>query len=163
VDVILLILIALLGHDRFPVRESAHAHLARLVARDLAVDHLLEAEDNPCLEIATRARHLLGPWFERHADELVQLYLPAGWSGFPWIDSLPAEWPGRFEIVCELRGRAIAAGFKACAPEWPCYREATRLWLRDLVAARQPVAELLEVLCEGHRAYCRKHGYAVPP
>jgi hypothetical protein len=107
---------------------------------------------------------MVNAWYARHADEVVETQYPQGWNIFPWIDSLPDDWPGRYEVIHYYLKQAVAAGYpRSEGPLYSAYSEATRLWLRDLIAARQPVGRLLEILAEGHRAWCRRMGRPVPP
>jgi hypothetical protein len=157
---VLLLLLTLLGHPSFSVREGAHAQLARLAPLIWPTLAAAEEADDP--EIAAHCRVLVDQqWTKLSVTERqssVAQLRPAGWQKLPWLSSLP-EW-NRWYL-----DQAMSAGFSSSGPDWPAYREATRLWLLDMVEAGYTPRELqplLETMADGDREWCRKHGQPPP-
>lgn len=139
-----MILLALLGHDRFPVREASSSWLSQRV--DAALPALTLLERGPCPEAAYRAGVLVTSWIQEHADELSRTLLPTGWTCHPWISSKPPQhlWPvgvGSWwhDVECQYLDR-VPHAVGSFEPDWLRYREATRLLVRDLIARRVPLA-----------------------
>jgi hypothetical protein len=154
-----LVLVALTGHDAFRVREAASLCLSRHVA--LAGAALVAGERQGCEETRQRCKFIVDRWHAAHADELAEAYKPA-W-GWPWIDyGRYVSWDAHSAYLDLAR----AAGFTNSSPEWPAYREATRLLVRDRLAARLSVVDLVDTvnwLADRHRLWCGANGYPVPP
>lgn len=139
-----LLLAALLGHPRFPVREAASAHLAAHV--DAALPLLVMLERSPDAEVSYRAGVLVTAWVQEHADEISRTVYPTGWTCHPWISSKPPQhlWPvgvGSWwhDVECQYLDR-VPHAVGSFEPDWLRYREATRLLVRDLIARRVPLA-----------------------
>jgi hypothetical protein len=126
-----------LGDRSYRRREEAHRTLARFGR--LAVPHLQKAQasDNP--EVARRAALLLAPYEEELADRRSHTFLPTDWPRRPWL-SLPDYGMGHYLSL------ARQGGSKTGPPDWPEYREATRLWVRGLLLQRRPAQEIVEEL-----------------
>jgi hypothetical protein len=153
-------LLVLLGHPSFSVREAAHAQLARLAPLIWPMLAAWENADDP--EIAAHCRALVDQHWRSlpltEKQSIAAQLRPAGWQKLPWLSSLP-EWNHYY------LDRAMSGGFGAGGPDWPGYREATRLWLLDMVAAGYTPRELLpllEAMANGDREWCRKNGKPMP-
>jgi hypothetical protein len=126
-----------LGHRSYQRRAEAH-HVLAACGR-LAIPYLERAERRGDPEVARRAAILL----ERYADEMVdrrsRAILPTNWPRRPWL----ALYDGSVtHYLSQARTHVKATG----APDWPEYREATRLWVRSLLLQRRPVEEILNEL-----------------
>ena len=131
-------LTAPLGADDFATRERASATLAGLVAPDegtCLLPLLAVLARHPDAEVAFRARRLLG-----EAESL---------GGRPWLDMLPTSYPDRQQVINayfaqarELYGPADDADPQA----WTVYRQATDLFVRDLVRSGKPRSEVRRLL-----------------
>lgn len=130
-----------LGHEDFYRREAATQALAAL--GPLSFPFLDAALDCPDAEIAVRARRLLLDAWLRCSDPLV---MPTSYPRLPCLDALPEDYPERPLVIDAYlrlaRLRIIATG----NPEWPDYREATRLWVRDQVIGGHRSASLRQLL-----------------
>ena len=155
-----LVLLTLLGHPSFTVREAAHAELARLAP--LIWPLLAACEDAADPEIAAHCRSLVGQQWPKlsitERQAIVSTLRPAGWEKLPWLSSLQHWNSGYLD-------RASSAGFPNGAPDWPAFREATRLWLLDMAEAGytpRQLQPLLETMADGEREWCRKNGKTPP-
>jgi hypothetical protein len=149
------VLLTLLGHPSFTVREAAHAELARLAP--LIWPLLAAREDAADAEVAAHCRTLVDEQWPKlsitERQEIVGKLRPAGWEKLPWLSSLQ-QWNSYY------LDRATTAGFVNGAPDWPAYREATRLWLLDMAEAGytpRQLQPLLETMADGDREWCRKN------
>lgn len=167
-DAVLLALVAcyasLAGHDDWSVREAATASLSA-VACDWQLA-ALAAHHDP--EIARRAGLVLR---ERRDDRLRRAVsqveraiadagLPPG--VYPWIDSVPHDTVDRFSVVSPYLERAKDCGHSSNGPDFRAYREASRMWLADLLwdgAGVEGVADLARQMVAGDREQCRRCGY----
>lgn len=143
-----------LGHDDFHRREAATQALAAL--GPFSFPFLDAALDCPDAEVAVRARRLLLDAWLRCSDPLV---MPTSYPLLPCLDALPEDFPERPLVIDSYlrlaRLRIIATG----NPEWPDYREATRLWVRDQVIAGQrsgAVRQLLDRMAEKEKLWQRR-------
>lgn len=153
-DVLLSLLIALLSHDRFAIREAAHKAIVPHVG--LAVPHLLKAEKCGDCETARRASSLLAPWFWANGWRLAKP--PPGWRVYPWISSIPADWPDRWDVMHHYLALARdKVGGGGDHNDWLDYREAGRLFLVDLAANRIDVGSLAARMADGDRRWCADH------
>jgi len=164
-----LIFVTLAGSPRFSVRQAASTRLE--VLADYAPSVILAGESSADPEIATRCRAVMNRWYAKHAVEIVDRLEPA--IGWPWCDSLTLSCTDQHGTLLELdwdrhnwnlhdRQRFLTQaqqqGFPPGHP-WNAWREATRLWLIELVAQRRDAAYFLRCLCEGHLQQCRHYGY----
>lgn len=145
-----MILLALLSHDRFAIREAASTYLAERT--DAALPALVLLERSPDAEVSYRAGVLVTGWIQDHADELSRTLLPTGWTCHLWILSRPPEacWPTGLgdwwsEVECRYLS-LVPAKVESFEPDWLRYREATRLLVRDLIARRVPAATIRRLL-----------------
>jgi hypothetical protein len=164
-----LIFVVLTGSPRFSVRDAASKRLELLA--DYAPSIILAGESSADAEIATRCRTVMNHWYQRHAAEIVDRLQPA--IGWPWCDSLTMncmdangtlmelEWDRRDWNLHDRQPFLALAQQQGYPPghPWNAYREATRLWLIELVAQRRDAAYFLRCLCEGHLQQCRHYGY----
>ena len=123
-DVLYAILIALLGSPSFATREAATEALA---AQYPALPHLQAAARSPDPEVAFRAGRLV----ERHRAVLADAWI-ARQGKLPWMDSMPRDSADITDLVShyvELARPRVAVDNNHSGPDWPAYREATRLWL----------------------------------
>jgi len=99
-------------------------------------------------EISARCRRLLERYYQAK---------PSTYHRLPWIDMLPA---GTREIQTQYLG---LAGFWCNGCDWPNYREATRLFCRDLLEAgvkKELVIRMLDSMVKEEIEYRIKHGMA---
>jgi hypothetical protein len=154
--VFLAILVALLGHDTFRVREAAHAGLARLAP---LIWPQLSAIGNthPDPEVAQRCHALAATgWralpLEQRLEAAASIR-PKGWGqSLPWIDGIN---------YCHYSQAARLTGVPAGPPTWEDWRECTRLLVADLAAqGTQPLAllDVLERLSVEERCWWREQG-----
>lgn len=130
--------VPLLGHPRWRVRESAaHALTAAFLADEERLLPLVRAAAaDPDPEVADRAAGFLA---------LYHRLLPTGYPVLPWLDSLPPHYEDRQGIISKYMSQ-VGWGCWAGAPDFPAYREATRLFVADLFAAGKTKAEVRRVL-----------------
>jgi hypothetical protein len=178
-----LIMVVLAGSQSFRVREAASKRLE--VLSEVAPGVILAGETHADPEIRKRCKTVMDKWYARHAAELVDALEPA--IGWPWCDSLTLsctdqngtllelEWcrdgwnlADRTRFLaeaqhCEWRKKDDGSDWygptKQYAHPWNAWREATRLWMIELIAQRRDVAYFLRCLCEGHLQQCRYYGY----
>ncbi len=108
-----------LGDDRFAIREQNH----RLLEKQLNVcwkEFLIKRlkEDRNDAEINRRLDCVI-----EKLDSLVTDY-----GKYPWIDALPKNYPNRQKVIDEYLKKT---GWMP-AKDYPQYRCATYLWLKDL-------------------------------
>ena len=130
--------VPLLGHPQWRVREAAaHALKAAFLADEERLLPLVRAAaGHEDAEVADRAAGVLALYYR---------VLPTGYPVLPWLDSLPPDYPDRAAVVSRYVGRA-GWGCWPAAPDFPAYREATRLYVRDLFAAGKTKAEVRGIL-----------------
>ena len=164
-----LIFVTLAGSPRFSVRQAASKNLELLA--EFAPSVILAGESSADAEIAGRCRAVMNRWYQRHADEIVECLEPA--IGWPWCDSLTMSCTDQSGTLLELewdrrpwnlhdRQRFLTQAQHQGFPPghaWNAWREATRLWLIELVAQRRDATYFLRCLCEGHLQQCRHYGY----
>ena len=132
-DCVLSLSVDQLGDRSYRRRDSAQHHLA--ACGRLAVPHLQRAEYHPDPEIARRAAILLGPYADEIADQRANGFMPTDWPRRPWISLYDCS-------VSTYLSRAREAIKTTGAPDWPEYREATRLWVRSALLQRRPAEEI---------------------
>lgn len=115
------ILVVLLGHQSFAVRESAHESLERL--GHLAIPALIAAADSSDPERASRSRRLLTR-LQIETDPTA-LWL-GSFAGLPYADAIPEMSDCLWDARCQFRER----GLEIPSGTWPEYRLATLLWLQ---------------------------------
>lgn len=167
---LILALVALLDHDRFAVRQDAHARLEAM--GEPALPYLMASARGSCSpEKTTRLRRLVSPYAATVVASLVS-------DDVPWIDSLPYTGlegyytqSERSDILCSYLGLARGAfdvwenGYvypkytpnprlKQEAPMWPEYRLAFRLWLEDQWSSGRSYEDLKAVV-DKMRPRCR--------
>lgn len=168
VDAVLLALVAgcaaVAGSDDWRAREAASAGLSA-VAMDW---QLVALESSPDPEIARRAGVVLR---ERRDARLVlaietvrRAIADEGLPAWPWIDSIPHDTVERFAVVSPYLERAKDCGFTSSGPDFAAYREASRMWLTDLLWSEdgrnvEGVAKLARQMVQGDREQCKKCGY----
>jgi hypothetical protein len=122
-----------LGDRSYRRREAAHHTIAQLGR--LAVPYLQRAQSSPNPEIARRATLLLGPYDAEIADQHSHELMPTEWPRRPWL-FLPDTALGYYLSLAQ------GAMAKTGPPDWPEYREATRLWVRGMLLQRRPREEI---------------------
>ena len=143
------LLLALLTHQSFAVREAAEAHLA---ARGPSIQHHLAAAlKSTDAELARRAWRV----YDANRADLVD------WSdvaSFPWIDALPIDYPGRDQAMKHLTCHGSDN-------DWAGYRQATWTWLRGLAQGHgegpSAILSLLRLMRE-REVYWRENGRYPP-
>jgi len=151
-DCVLSLNVDKLGDRSFRRREEAHRLLAG--CGPLAVRHLQRAQNSPDPEIARRATILLGPYAEQIAERNSHGVLPTSWPRRPWLFLDECEMSHYLSLARERLS-------KAGPPEWPEYREATRLWVRSRLLQRRPVEEIraeLDRMASEERGWIIQHG-----
>jgi hypothetical protein len=160
---LILALLLLLDHPRWAVRVGAERCLTPANAVTLP---LLEAREKvgPA-EGARRAHWLVNDYYRRHADRLSRTL-----GSLPKIQFLPSAHPGLHDAIDDrLEGAYRSLGRERHVGRQPFFwdnhgrdvnidqhdaavlAEATRLLIRDRIAARLPVAELLEEMRANER------------
>lgn len=129
-DTAFLIVVCLLGHPDFSVRERASAYLRE--SGPAAHPYLVVASKAPDLEVARRSKEIL----ETRRLSAIRVLVEAN-RPLPWIDALGPETEGRCEII---------SGYLAAARlwrthttwqvhDWPEWRDAMELYLFSLSEA----------------------------
>lgn len=160
-----LTLISLLGSDSWQTRESVTHFLATTSSGQVLSHYQTTADLDP--EIRRRIEWIVADW--RHC-RLTQCCAEAEthlrelrYAAWPWIDSLPADYPDRQEIIAAYLGAAVQAEHESRGPDWPAYRQATKLYVEDLLRGGRltgEIRELLGQLVEGDRRQCKANvGY----
>jgi hypothetical protein len=112
----------------------------------MAVPQLEQARRHADPEIAFRADRLLTEYFSARADFLAPRILPTEYAALPWLDMLPADYPGRDTII---RGYLEQARMEQPGPNaggWSNYRRATLFFVRDQLAEGRSPGEVIQVL-----------------
>jgi hypothetical protein len=181
-----LICVTLAGHPRFATREAASAGLARMV--EVCPSVVLTGESSCDPEIRARCKKVMDAWYAKHAAELVDRMEPG--IGWPWCDSLRyghAGWQAfdtrqELEMDWDREGWNLADSHRFLAQAqqqglgwgpvgddgmfhprshpWNAYREATRLWMIEIIAQRRDARYFLRCMCEGHLQQARHYGYS---
>jgi hypothetical protein len=150
-----LLLVALLGHTRWSVREAANGALARIA--DYCPDVLFIAEKSADPEIAARVRPLTDKWLRDHAREILARELPTNWDRVPWICLYACDDYLAWVNAAQRPGRWQGE------QDWLQWREAAENWLIVQVCRRRPVRGLIEMLCDQERLWRRDRGEEMPP
>lgn len=122
-----------LGHRCYRRRADAQQFLAAYGR--LAIPYLERAEKHADPEVARRAAILLDRYTEEIMDRRSRTIMPTSWPRRPWLTLYDGSVT---HYLSEARTHVKATG----APDWPEYREATRLWIRSLLLQRRPVEEI---------------------
>jgi hypothetical protein len=151
-----------LGNDDWFARERAGAILAAF--GPLAEPTLRRAARSPDAEVRHRAAELLAQGRVTRLDRLTTAAFAGlardGFGAWPWLDSLPPDYPGRAGTISRYVLEAQAAGHASTLPDWPAYRAATGRLVHDLLAVGKKEAEvnaLLRQMVQGDAAQCRAH------
>ena len=162
-------LVLQLGDNDFRSRERAHTALGRIEGAKSA---LLWGERSKDQEIVTRSRQLANAWYSRHAAELADKYIPAGWTEFPWINNYSPsdlesnEGAHAWILAWFYYQAAKDFGFNSAGPRYVAYCEATRMRVVEMIAARIPPAKIAAWVDEQRqvqRKWCLQSGWPVPP
>jgi len=132
-DCVLSLTVEQLGDRSYRRRDAAHHALAS--CKRLAVPHLQRAEGHPNPEVARRAAILLEPYADAIADNRSHAIMPTSWPRRPWLSLYDCPVT---PYLAQARTQVKTSG----APDWPDYREATRLWVRSMLLQRRPVEEI---------------------
>jgi hypothetical protein len=153
-----LVLVALLGHPAYRIREASHCHLQRLGS--LPIRLLASAgECHADPEIAARSKLLVDCWLRKHADEIVDGMRPRGWQRLPWL-ALP-DFEGKLSYSGEAAGYVLGFGG---APEYENWSEATRLYLLGRITCREfDPWKFVRQIAERQRQWCRDTNAVIPP
>lgn len=145
-----------LGDDRFETREGAQLYVE---SQEWLYPYLLQ-QAQACADPEIRQR------CRRACAVHDQRLLPAGWVCLPWIDSLPFDFPGREALIERTLRAARGAQVDYYGPDYPDYRQATALWVRELLASGTPRSTIhrhLERMAERERALRQQMGVAPIP
>jgi hypothetical protein len=162
-SIFVLILIALLGHSNFRVREKASSALTKYATPFFS--YLIAAEHSPDLEMRSRAQAIVNQYYKTNAAKLADLELPINWTKWPCIDML-VDRDDRQDIIWywwRVAGGATEEHTVNEAPEFRYYREATRLWIVNQVANRVEVREILKGMCKEEIARNRWLNWPLQP
>lgn len=135
------ILIVQLGSPSFSTRERASEVLA---AQYPALPQLVLALKSPDPEVAARAQRLV----DRHRTTLADYWI-ACQGPLPWMDSMPRDFSSWDDLMSHYIGAArltVADPNHHAGPDFPVYREATRLWLHQQIVSGEDTAGLARVL-----------------
>lgn len=151
-----------LDHSRHATRAAWSRCLERLPP-DVLVPLALRLEHSPRAEVRARARRLLAPFAERIADEESWAVLPSAWPRLPWFSHEPVT----FSWWLYKGRRALPPEVREGQPDWPEYREATRLWVRSQLLQCRPRAEIvaeLDRMANEERSWIVENGrHCSPP
>lgn len=139
-------LVAPLGADEFKTRERASKTLS-IAAPALLFMH--SCENQKSAEAAARQRIIFRRARVAYLDKLAAGILPRHYKKLPWVDGFNlCEIPGftgdtPFAIWQPFLDRAEG---ERCGPEWPKYRNATKLLVRHLINywSRERIQDLLD-------------------
>jgi hypothetical protein len=140
--------IARLGDDDFDTRERASADLRHM--GPLALSALKKAaKTSKDAEIRRRAADLIAPLTLKRLEWWMSAN---GYTDWPFVDSLPNERVGGWEMYCKLvmgyRDNAIEQGFTWSNPDYRADREGGRRYFQDRIAAGDTDDELIDLLKE---------------
>lgn len=155
--IIMAVLVAMLGSPHYRGRAAAHRALEG-VGR-AAIPCLERAAGHPDPEVARRAGILLGRYADEIADRRSRDILPTSWPRRPWLALYDGTASG---YLADARKRFKVTG----QPDWPEYREATRLWVRAQLTQRRPVDEIrgeLDRMAAEERWWIVKNGKDYKP
>jgi hypothetical protein len=157
-DLTMAVLVEDLGHPQFERREAASQRL-RLLG-PLAMPALQQARGHADLEVARRAGQLYDEYWITYAERRASAVRPSSYPVLPWIDQLPPEHPERREVITFYLQLAHQNMRQERGPEWLDYREATRLYIRDLFRqqkGRVEVIQLLDRMADEEQAWIRRN------
>lgn len=154
-------LINQLGAEKFAEREKAFRALKKIGKPAFAA--LQIAEKSPNLEIAVRARKLAAPFHEERHAKLASEIMPTSWPRVPWV-CIGSYYGGESSVWV---AKAREGGAKDGAPDWPAWREGTRLLVLDLLRGgktEQEVRLILDDMARCERAWIEANGaHYTPP
>jgi len=141
---VMMAMVVFLGDTSFLVRETAHGILERTGIVAAPVLTLALAHPDP--EVSHRAGRILAG--VRAAQ--VSRWL-AGLAAIPYIDAHPdsqnqSALTAQYLEGAKGAGHPVRVELPGGGTDWPAYREATRLWVTDRIAAGEPWAKLAPVL-----------------
>jgi hypothetical protein len=167
-NLLTLVLVVLSGSSDFRVREYASKSLFRM--SEVSPSVILAGECNRDYEVRKRCQMVMDKWYQRHAESLVAMMEPE--FGWPWCGVIPVLiGSGGEEFIANVKHPAvwspedrlhylfIAKGRVGMCHPWVTYREATRLWMVDLVSQRRDARSLLQCLTHYHLQQCSHYGY----
>ncbi len=144
-------LIAPLGDERFSVRRDAHEHLKERMQSLGGVSilpYIRSASAHPDLEIARRSQSILSCFYDVR---------PSAYPAIPYIDMLPANYPDRQGVIDFTLSRSrIGVTYWTADSDWPEWRAATRLLIKDLVdrgCPRSCIVAWLDIMVEEEKQY----------
>lgn len=145
----ILALIALLGHDKFAVRESTQRLLEKVPAAVMILSSAQRWDDQ---EINNRVGQIL----KHHEDERDRESRVVMESVFlqlvelPWLDSLPLDWPKRKEVISYYFNRSFDGECVWAAVysrgSYGSWRAATAIFFQDKIKAGMPKTEAADLL-----------------
>ena len=96
-------------------------------------------------EVRERCAYLLRPYAYEIAERDSHVILPTSYPRLPWIGI--EDW-GVWEELEPYLSVAKTKGLKGAgqAPDWPEYREASRLWIRSQILQNRPMQEIIDRL-----------------
>lgn len=155
---VLAFLVELLGHPSWACREQAHTALAAR-GKD-ALPALVQARTHADPEIRHRARLLTDAWLGSFG--------PSKGGPLPWIDMAgeDVDCPKEIQDRYLLKARGEDWNYSNTDGDWPDYRQATALLIRDLVEAgwsREKVVALLDRMAAREQIYRDKQTEVIRP
>jgi hypothetical protein len=161
------VLVQKLGSDDFLTREKAQVLLAAHVPASIpAITKGTKSEDP---EVTARCVALLKKWLWDTAEKKVESLQVSIWKQhkLPWIDGLPPDYPDRDDIMEYYLDVADSLiGRQRCAPDYPSYRLATKIYLLDLFkagAGEQKVQKLIDAMALRDVQWIETYGVASSP
>jgi hypothetical protein len=149
------LLIQKMGDQHYLVRDEAHELLRNLLMSEEGERYrgLIESSTlHPDPEIARRCRQL---------TECFYIVEPSHYPATPWIDMLPPSVANRQEVIERYLQQARSGMNSWSGQDWPDYRRATHLYIRELLRqgyTRKQAQAVLNQMAEQEREYRSKRG-----
>lgn len=132
-----------LGNDDWKVREWCGSALRS--QEYVAVGPLFVGLECQDAEVRRRSRDLLcelhPAWHSVRVERMRRMCVKEI-GRWPWIDSMPADTPGKAEIVSHyVRGAQEWHNEISSPPDWPAYQRATELFVTVMLDGMSPGSE----------------------
>lgn len=152
------------GSPHWAEREQATAGLKQLLPA--SAPYLTWGRLNGEPEVAARSAALESWWLCETVDKKTALALARFGDQTPWIDSMPADWPCRIEIVPTYLGLARSEFGWDGSPKWNDYGHATKLYVKTLFRAGcgpTTVDDLLNAMAANQVKWIEENGKNFKP
>jgi hypothetical protein len=148
--------------DVFAVRQERHRQVASMLPIGIGLVRMSSAH-HESLEVQRRCQDILVHW---NSKQIAALF-PTKHQRWPWIDSLPPDFPDRQAIISRWTG--VAHGYLphgSWRSLWPDFSEATLLFVMDLQEQgwqKSQITELLDQMIAGDEKQMSRINFSIAP